>query len=120
MWGAGVVLLEALSMKYHAFDSDHNDGMILAVAKAVGGQAMIDWGNKYRCRLSRRKVDRIGMYRKVSFDRLIPANRAAFRDPEAINLLERLLLVDHKERITADEAMAHPFFAEVRAYDSQK
>jgi casein kinase II subunit alpha len=119
IWSAGVVLLEALSMKYHAFDSDHNDGMILAIAKVVGGQAMIDWGMRYRCRLSSRKIDRIGPYRKISFARLIPGNRNEFRNTEAIDLLEKMLVVDHKQRITAEEALAHPFFAEVREYDME-
>jgi len=33
----------------------------------------------------------------------------------ALDLLDRLLVYDHTERLTAREAMAHPFFDEVRA-----
>jgi serine/threonine protein kinase len=34
--------------------------------------------------------------------------------PEAIDFLDRLLRYDHQERLTAAEAMAHPYFAPVR------
>lgn len=34
--------------------------------------------------------------------------------PEAIDFLDRLLRYDHQERLTAKEAMVHPYFAPVR------
>lgn len=34
--------------------------------------------------------------------------------PEALDLLDRMLRYNHQERITAKEAMEHPFFAPVR------
>jgi hypothetical protein len=88
------VVLEALSMKCHSFDSKDNDGMILAIAKTVGGQAMIYWGNQYKHRLNHRKIDRISRCKKIPFERLIRADRAQFRDRDAINLLETMLVVD--------------------------
>jgi casein kinase II subunit alpha len=119
IWSSGVILLEALTLKFHAFDSDHTDGLISAIAKLLGAQAMIDWGLKYRCRLSHRKIDRITGTVKTPFVKLIPPARAQFRDPVALDLLEKMLTMDHKERITADEALLHPFFEECRSYDAE-
>jgi len=34
--------------------------------------------------------------------------------PEAIDFLDRLLRYDHQERLTAQEAMDHPYFKPVR------
>lgn len=34
--------------------------------------------------------------------------------PEALDFLERLLRYDHQERMTAKEAMMHPYLAPVR------
>lgn len=34
--------------------------------------------------------------------------------PEALDLLDKLLVYDHDKRLTAQEAMAHPFFDDVR------
>jgi casein kinase II subunit alpha len=39
---------------------------------------------------------------------LMPPNR---RDRDAVDLVKRLLTVDHGERITARDALRHPFFA---------
>ena len=56
----------------------------------------------------------------VQFQSLIPYNRKKYRDPDALDLLEKLLNVDHKERITAEDALKHPFFQMVRDFDEQK
>jgi casein kinase II subunit alpha len=119
IWSAGVVLFETLSMKYHLFESANSEGMIIAIAKLVGGQAMIDWAAKYHRRLSHRRLERLVSYQRVPFARIIPDKRAEFRDTDALDLLEKMLLIDHKERITADEALAHPFFADVRLSDAR-
>merc|ERR1711957_879101 len=44
---------------------------------------------------------------KTKHDLAIPSN-------EGIDLLDNLLVYDHQERLTAREAMAHPFFDTVR------
>jgi len=36
--------------------------------------------------------------------------------PEALDLLSRMLVYDHTERITPKEAMQHKYFAEIREY----
>jgi casein kinase II subunit alpha len=121
IWSAGVVFFEALVLKFHVFDSSTNDGMITEIARFVGGQAMIDWGIKYRCRLSSRKCDRLVRIPKApqTLETVIPEKRAQFRDPLALDLLLKMLNVDHKERITADEALLHPYFNEVVESDRQ-
>ncbi|MBA0804827.1 hypothetical protein Gohar_004392 [Gossypium harknessii] len=37
---------------------------------------------------------------------------------EAIDFLDKLLRYDHQERLTAKEAMVHPYFSQVRAAES--
>ena len=38
---------------------------------------------------------------------------------EAIDFIDKLLRYDHQERLTAKEAMAHPYLAPVRAKEQQ-
>lgn len=45
-----------------------------------------------------------------------PQNEA-YATNEAIDLVSRLLLIDHAKRLTAREAMTHPYFAELRKED---
>ena len=38
-----------------------------------------------------------------------------FKDPQAYDLLDKMLELDHTKRIRASEAIEHPFFDEIRA-----
>ncbi|XWS21274.1 hypothetical protein CRYUN_Cryun30bG0041800 [Craigia yunnanensis] len=40
--------------------------------------------------------------------------------PEAINFLDKLLHYDHQDRLTAREAMAHPYFFQVRSAENSR
>ena len=115
IWAAGVVLLEALALKFHVFDADDNDRMIDSVAKVMGSQDILNWGSKYKIKIGQRKTDRITKYNKRPFDYLIPDSREKFKDPDALDLVSKMLVVDHKERISADEALNHPFFDKIRS-----
>jgi len=42
------------------------------------------------------------------------ANRA-LAGPEALDLLSKVLVLDHQQRLTAKQALAHPYFDSVRA-----
>lgn len=37
-----------------------------------------------------------------------------YENPEALELIDRLLSIDPKKRITAEEALNHPYFATIR------
>ena len=39
------------------------------------------------------------------------------QDPQAFDLLDKMLEMDHKFRITATDALNHPFFDEIRETD---
>lgn len=50
-------------------------------------------------------------YVKQPWTRFITADNRATVTPEAIDLVDRLLRFDHRERLTAAEAMAHTYFS---------
>lgn len=119
MWSVGVLLLEALTLKIHIFDADDNEYMIDSIAELMGSYDIFAWATKYRIRISKAKRERIKHFQKVSFESLFPKSRAKFKDPIAIDLVKNLLVIDHKKRLTADEALEHPFFEPVKLVDEQ-
>ena len=53
-------------------------------------------------------------YSKKPWSKFITPENQALCPPEAIDLLSKMLVYDHAERITPKDAMLHPYFAELR------
>ena len=117
VWSLGVTLLEMLSLKMHAFDAENNDFQIDEIATGTGGAAIVEWASKYRVKLSGQDKLRLLDIRPTPWREWIPKNRKQFADEQALDLLDKMLTVDHKEGITAQEVCQHPFFEIVRQYD---
>ncbi|KFK34268.1 hypothetical protein AALP_AA5G122900 [Arabis alpina] len=69
--------------------------------------------------LGSRQLDLWGHSRKP-WSKFINADNRHLVSPEAIDYLDKLLRYDHQDRLTAKEAMAHPYFAQVRAAESSR
>ena len=59
-------------------------------------------------------MKRIKNLKKKSFESLFPKDRKDFMEPNAIDLVSKLLVIDHKKRLSAEEALHHPFFNSLR------
>jgi casein kinase II subunit alpha len=118
IWSVGVMLLEILSQKLHVFDGGDNDHQIDAVIDVVGGRPMIAWADKYRVKLAPQLKEKMLATKGIQFESLIPYARRKFRDREALDLVSKSLTIDHKDRISAEQALQHPFFKLVRITDA--
>lgn len=52
---------------------------------------------------------------RKEWHKLVSPENKHLAHPEAIDFLDRLLRYDHQERMTAAEAMQHPYLAPIRA-----
>ncbi|KAH0794386.1 CMGC family protein kinase [Histomonas meleagridis] len=117
IWSLGVVLLEILSNRIHVFDSDDPERLIDAIAAVTGGAKIVECSMKYGNEISEEVSERLKKIEGIPLENMIPYSRASFRDKDALDLLYKMLNVDHKERISAAEALEHPFFKEIREHD---
>ena len=60
------------------------------------------------------QLDGMPDYPKMSLEELITEKNSHLVDPDVIDLLEKMFTYDHTRRITAAEALMHPYFDEVR------
>jgi casein kinase II subunit alpha len=119
IWAAGIIMLEAISGRWHVVDLHELKDIPKEITRLIGGREIIEWARKYGVALQPDTLNMLRRYPKRPFARLIKKKRkAAFQDPDAMDLIEKLMTVDHKMRISAEEALGHPFFAEVREYDA--
>jgi casein kinase II subunit alpha len=120
VWAVGTMLLEILSQRFHVFDGVDTDHQIDAVAEILGGEQLLAWAEKFRVKVSGDLRQRLAEAKGVGIESVIPYARRKFRNKHALDLVKRLLAVDHSQRITAEEALQHRFFRMVRDADAGK
>jgi cell division control protein 7 len=110
MWSAGVILLTMLTRRYPFFQSSDDFDAILEVASIFGnkgmGQAARLYGRKWHCTVPSVPEEHVG-WRELC-ERLNPAFLSQVPE-ECFALLAGCLNLDSEQRLTARQAMAHPF-----------
>ncbi|VAH46514.1 unnamed protein product [Triticum turgidum subsp. durum] len=76
--------------------------------------------NKYRIELDPQLEALVGRHSRKPWSKFINADNQHLVSPEAIDFLDKLLQYDHQDRLTAREAMAHPYFLQVRAAENSR
>lgn len=107
MWAVGCTLLEMLSRKIHVFSSDDPERMIFVIGSILGGDKIIKMADKYQIELMPNVRAELSRLPGTGIRRLINRHNM---DEQAIDLVEKLLVIDHRERMTSVDALTHPFF----------
>lgn len=80
----------------------------MKIAKVVGTDEIYEYMDKFDLELN--ENIQMGQYTKRPFSRFVNEQNRARISEEALDLLEKMLRVDHTKRITAKEALNHPYF----------
>lgn len=104
-WSAGVILLSFLSGRYPFFMSPDDVTSLAEIAAIAGSEEIVQVGHALGKRIHFRqqipKTEWIDLCTNLNRDRDFP--------PEAYDLLSSLLRIDPYCRLTAREALRHPF-----------
>ncbi|ODQ67103.1 casein kinase II [Nadsonia fulvescens var. elongata DSM 6958] len=114
MWSLGATFAAMIFQKDPFFHGNSNTDQLVKIVRVLGTDDFHKYLTKYDLQLGP-EFDDIGIYASRSWDRFINNDNQKYCSPEALDFLVKLLRYDHQERLTAQEAMAHPFFAKVRA-----
>ncbi|RYR28822.1 hypothetical protein Ahy_B01g053013 isoform C [Arachis hypogaea] len=101
MWSLGCMFAGMIFRKEPFFYGHDNHDQLVKIAKVTlhGG---------------------LHMHSRKPWSKFINADNQHLVSPEAIDFLDKLLRYDHQDRLTAREAMAHPYFSQVRAAESSR
>jgi casein kinase II subunit alpha len=114
------------------FHGNSNSDQLVKIAKVLGTEDLFDYLDKYDIELDAQYDDILGRFPKKSWHAFVNTENQRFVSNDALDFLDKLLRYDHqvsqslyayhlktslthaKERLTAREAMGHPYFEAVR------
>jgi len=113
MWSLGCMYAAMIFRKDPFFAGFDNHNQLVRIAKVLGTDDLFAYLKKYRLELDKKLVDMIGRHSRKRWERFTTEANSHLVSPEAIDFLDGLLKYDHNARLTAKEAMDHPYFKPV-------
>ncbi|XP_049589022.1 casein kinase II subunit alpha [Syngnathus scovelli] len=110
MWSLGCMLASMIFRKEPFFHGYDNYDQLVRIAKVLGTEDLYDYVDKYNIELEPRFNDILGRHSRKRWERFVHSENQHLVSSEALDFLDKLLRYDHQARLTAREAMDHPYF----------
>ncbi|CAN3357634.1 casein kinase II subunit alpha [Diutina catenulata] len=113
LWSFGCMLAAMVFLKEPFFHGKSNTDQLVQIVRVLGSNSLNAYLQKYNLTLSEEYED-LAYYNRRSWDRFVNDNNQHLVSDEFLDFIDKLLRFDHQERLTAQEAMNHPYFDPVR------
>ena len=113
MWSLGCMLASMIFKREPFFHGHDYYDQLVRIAKVLGTDELYDYLEKYNVELHPKFQDILERHSKKRWERFATSENNHLVCPEAIDFLDKLLKYDHQERMTAREAMEHPYLQTV-------
>jgi len=111
MWSLGCMFAAIIFQKEPFFKGQDNNDQLVKITRVLGTEELDKYLTKYGIRLNPVFDGLLGRFSRRPWSSFVSKNNARYITPEAIDLLDNLLKLDHKQRLWANQAKAHPYFA---------
>ncbi|OON22836.1 kinase domain protein, partial [Opisthorchis viverrini] len=111
LWSVGCVFASMILRREPFFHGHDNYNQLVRITRVLGTDELFQYLNKYDIKLDARFSELIDRHPRKRWDRFVHPENQHLVCPEALDLLDKLLRYDHQERLTAREAMEHPYFS---------
>jgi len=115
IWSIGCMLAGMVFKKEPFFHGHDNKDQLVKIARIRGTPALETYLHKYGLRLDPELTRLVGTHPIKPWEKFVTAENQHLVTHDGVDLLEKILQYDHQLRLTAEEAMDHPFFASVKA-----
>ncbi|KAH7567510.1 hypothetical protein JRO89_XS07G0084200 [Xanthoceras sorbifolium] len=130
MWSLGCMFAGMVSIlpklpipifrKEPFFYGHDNHDQLVKIARVLGTDELNAYLNKYHLELDPQLEALVGRHSRKPWSRFINTDNQHLVSAEAVDFLDKLLRYDHQDRLTAREAMAHPYFYQVRTAENSR
>lgn len=114
MWSLGCMLASMVFRKEPFFHGKDNDDQLVKITNILGTDGLFTYLHKYQIVLNPRFNDILGHHPRMEWSQFEHSGNQHLVSPEAYDFIEKLLRYDHQARISAREAMDHPYIMLVR------
>lgn len=119
IWSLGCMFAGMIFRREPFFHGHDNQDQLVKIARVLGTRDLYDYINKYGLELEVSFIAKIGSHPRKSWERFVNDDNRHLATQDALSLLNGMLVYDHQKRVTAEEAMAHPFFKTVREAEAR-
>jgi len=120
MWSLGCMLAGMIFIMHPIFRGRDNYDQLVKIVKVLGSEALNQYLSKYKLKLDPHFDDILGTYQRRDWRQFITKENRHLVSDEALDLLSHLLVFDHQQRLTCEEAMQHKYFAPIREQEKKK
>lgn len=110
IWSLGCMLAGIIFKKEPFFYGHDNYDQLAKIVRVLGTDGLYEYLDKYNLELDAAFNDLVGRHHRKPWTKFVNTDNESLCSPEALNLIDRMLVYDHAERILPSEAMRHPYF----------
>ncbi|UKJ89882.2 non-specific serine/threonine protein kinase [Theileria orientalis] len=114
IWSIGCMLAGLIFKREPFFYGLDNYDQLVKIAKVLGTDGLYQYTQKYNIEIPSAYNEILGEHPRKSWNSFINNENRQLVTNDALDLLNKMLVYDHIERITALDALKHPYFDEVR------
>ena len=116
IWGLGCTFATFLTKRLPFFKARDNTDLIIRIADFLGSEEIEGFLKKYNItNIQPEILSRISGHKRRANEIMNKEELKSLITPDAFDLLMKMLTADHNERITAKDALQHPFFDDIRS-----
>ena len=110
IWSMGCVLAELVFDMETFFEGDDVKDQLKKIVKVLGSDGFKNIITKYKIKFPDNQLKSLSKFPKVPLSKFTNSKNKDLVNDEVLDLLEKMLAYDKAERITAKDALKHPYF----------
>jgi len=115
VWSLGCMLAGMVFKKEPFFHGHDNYDQLVKIARVLGTDGLYTYVDKYQLELDPHFDDILGRHSRKPWSKFITPENQHLVSNDVIDLIDRMLVYDHAERIVPREAMQHRYFQPIQA-----